>query len=125
MKLNLPTQLTVLLSAVAGVLVAFNTASFGFASTWTTAITIGLTILAAWGISPLTGVAFRAILHLSNGVSVAIAGVLGALQVVLLQVSIDMTLRGILTGVIAFAAGLGFAPSLNLVVVPPASRARR
>ena len=122
MKLNLPTQLTVILSAVAGVLVALNTASFGFAASWTTAITIGLTILAAWGISPLTGVAFRAILHLSNGVSVAIAAVLGALQVIFLNVSISPTWHGIIAGVLAFAAGLGFAPSLNLAVVPSARR---
>ena len=122
MKLNLPTQLTVILSAVAGVLVALNTASFGFAASWTTAITIGLTILAAWGISPLTGVAFRAILHLSNGVSVAIAAALGALQVIFLNVSISPTWHGIIAGVLAFAAGLGFAPSLNLAVVPSARR---
>jgi hypothetical protein len=121
-KLNTPTQLTVIFSAAAGILVAFNTASFGFASDWTTSITIALTILAAWGISPLTGVAFRAILHLSNGVSVVIAAGLGALQVIFLQVSMGATLHGILAGVIAFAAGLGFAPSISLLVVPPAQR---
>jgi hypothetical protein len=112
-KLNLPTGLTVVLSAIAGVLVAFNTASFGFATDWRTGITIGLTILAAWGISPLTGAAFRAILHLSNAVSTVIAAALGALQVIFLQVNMSTGLHGLIAGVLAFAAGLGFAP-INL-----------
>ncbi len=125
MKLNLPTWLTLAFSAGAGVVVAFVASNIiVLESGWSEGVQIGLTIIAAWGISPLTGAAFRAILHLSNGVSVAIAGALGALQIVFLEVHMSLGLHGLIAGVLAFAAGLGFAPSISLVT-PPAAKARR
>jgi hypothetical protein len=123
MKLNLPTGLTLALSAIMGVIVAFNEASFAFATDWRVGITIALTILAVWGISPLTGVAFRAILHLSNAVATAIAMGLGALQVVFLQVTLSPGAHGLIAGVIVFAGGLGFAPAA--AVLAPRARPLR
>ena len=112
-NLKLPSSLTVILSLVAGAVVAFVGSNIiTLEPAWAQGIQIGLTILAAWGISPLTGASFRAILHLSNGVAVAIAGVLGALQVVFLQVGMSPGLHGVVAGVLAFAGGLGFAPSI-------------
>jgi hypothetical protein len=116
MKLNLPTWLTVVLAAAAGVIVAFNEASFAFATNWRVGITVALTILAAWGISPLTGAAFRVILHLSNTVAAVIAMALAVLQVIFLQVSMSPDVHGLVAGVIVFAAGLGFAPAAAVVV---------
>lgn len=111
MKLNLPTTLTVVLSAIAGVAVAFVASGIIVVEgEWKTYLETGLTILALVGISPLTGAAFKAVLHLSNGVSGAIAFALAALQVVLAQVHMGAGVHGLLAGIIAFAAGLGFAP---------------
>ena len=122
-RLNLPSQLTVILSIAAGVIVAFiGSGIINLEAGWSEGLQIALTILAAWGISPLTGAAFRAILHLSNGLSVAIAGALGSLQIIFLQVHMSAGLHGLIAGLLAFAAGLGFAPSLTPTVIPPAAR---
>ena len=114
-NLKLPSSLTVILSLVAGAVVAFVGSNIiTLEPAWAQGIQIGLTILAAWGISPLTGSAFRAVLHLSNGAAVAIAGALTALQIVFLQVNISAGLHGVIAGVLAFAGGLGFAPSIQV-----------
>lgn len=123
MKLNIPTSLTVVLSAIAGVIVAFvSSGIIVLEAPWSEAAQVSLTVLAAWGISPLTGAAFRAILHLTNGISTVIAATLGGLQVVFMQVHMSTALHGLLAGVLAFAAGLGFAPSLNLARFKPGAR---
>ena len=114
-SLQLPSQLTFILSIIAGVIVAFVASNIiTLEPAWSQGIQIGLTILAAWGISPLTGTSFRAVLHLSNGLAVFIAGTLTALQIVFLQVNISAGLHGVIAGVLAFAGGLGFAPSIAL-----------
>lgn len=119
MKLNLPTGLTVALSAASGVIVAFVASNIIIVQEpWAAGIKIGLTILGAWGISPLTGVAFRAILHLSNGVCTGIAAGLTALQLIFIQAHLTAGLHGVFAGLIAFAAGLGFAPAINLANLP-------
>lgn len=111
MKLNLPTSITVALSAAAGVLVAFLSSGIIVVEhEWKAPLEVLFTTLALFGISPLTGVAFRTLLHLSNGAATTIAGLLGVLQVILIQVHMSNELHAVLAGLIAFAAGLGFAP---------------
>lgn len=115
-EFRLPSKLTFILSAAAGVTVAFVRAKvIELEPEWASWIAVGLTFLAAWGISPLTGPSFRSILHLSNGVSAGITFVLTALTIVVTQAHMSLTLHGVLAGLIAFAAGLGFAPSIALV----------
>src|SRR5271154_2184272 len=108
MPVSLPSGLTLILSAIAGVIVAFVASNIiVLEAGWQEGVVVGLSILAAWGISPLTGSAFTAILHLSNGVATVIAGALAALQIIFTQVHMSAGLHGVLAGVIAFAAGLG------------------
>lgn len=114
MKLTLPAGVTVILAAVAAIAVAFVQSNIIVLEPgWNEGVTIGLTILALWGISPLTHTALIAVLHLSNGTITAIGGALGTLQIVLTQVHMSAGLHGVLAGIIAFAAGLGFAPAIE------------
>jgi hypothetical protein len=112
MKFNLPTGVTIALSAAFGVLVAFvGSGIIVLEPEWAHYVEVGGTILALFGISPLTGASFRAILHLSQTASAVIAASLGGLVVILQQVHMSAGLHGVLAGLIVFAAGLGFAPS--------------
>lgn len=116
MKFNLPSTLTVILSAIAGVIVAFVASNIiVLEPEWAHGVEIGGTIIALFGISPLTGSSFVAILHLSQQVTAFIATVLAALVVILGQVHMSAGLHGILAGILAFAAGLGFAPISSIV----------
>lgn len=114
----LPSTATLILSAIAGVLVAFIQSNIiVLEAGWNEGATVGLTILAVWGISPITGAAFRALLHLTNGEATIIATLLATAQIVLTQVHLSSAWHGVLAGVIAFAGGLGFAPTLTTIDV--------
>jgi hypothetical protein len=116
MRTQIPSKLTIVLSGIAGILTAFVAAHIiELPAEWSQAVQLALTFTAGLGISPLTGSSFRSVLHLGNGAANAIAAVLAAAQVVVVQAAIGSALHGILAGIIAFAAGLGFAPSLSFV----------
>ena len=117
-----PSVETVVLSCVAGILVVLNVTTFGFGQPWLVGTTIALTFLAGLGISPLTGVSFKAALHLPNGVSNVIAAALGALQLGLFTVPMSTGVHAVLAGVITLLAGLGFAPAVVPAVVTKAKR---
>jgi len=111
MKLNIPTGVTVALSAAFGVVVAFvGSGIIVLEPEWQHYVEVGGTVLALFGISPVTGASFRALLHLSQTASAFIAAGLGALVVVIAQIHMSAGLHGVLAGLVVFAAGLGFAP---------------
>jgi hypothetical protein len=122
MNLKLPTLATLGLSLLAGVLVVLNVTAFGFGQPWLIGTTLALTFLAALGISPLTGASFKAALHLSNGISNAIAAALVALQLGLSTVTMSTGVHAILAGCITLLAGLGFAPAVLPTPVPVARK---
>jgi hypothetical protein len=111
MRLNLPTWASTILGLGAGVLAVLNETVFGLSTEWHSYIAIALVFLAGLGISPLVGPAFRAAIHLSQGASVLISSALGALALAVSTLNIAEGVRGILQGVLVFAAALGFAPS--------------
>ncbi len=126
LKLNLPTAATLILSAAAGVVIAFvGSHIIVLEPQWVHGVEVGVTILALFGISPLTGASFRAILHLSNAVATLIAAALGVLVILLAEVHMSLALHGILAGVVVFAAGLGFAPAVLPAILPTPVKAPR
>ena len=72
---------------------------------------MALIFLAGLGVSPLVGAAFRAALHLSTAVSLLISSALGALALAVHTFNLSEGLKGVLQGVLAFAAAIGFAPT--------------
>lgn len=112
--IKLPSALSVVLGAVAGVAVAFVASGIIVVEgEWKTYLETGLTVLAGLGIAPLTGPAFQAMIHLSHAAALAISGVLGTLVVILAQVHMSAGLHGLLAGIVAFGAGLGFGPAFG------------
>lgn len=118
MNVKLPSGVAVALAAISGVVVAFLASGvIALEAPWSNDVQVGLTILAVWGISPLTGPAFRAWLHLSNGAALLVGTTLATLQVIVQQIHGGGVLHGVLAGIIATAAGLGFAPANESDVV--------
>ena len=113
LKLKLPAPITVALSAIAGALVTLNVTTFHLGQPWVTGITVAITALAAFGISPLTGPALIAALHLPQKIVNIIAAGLMATQLALQTVTMSTTAHAIVAGVITLLAGLGFAPSVD------------
>jgi hypothetical protein len=111
MKLKLPSWASVTLGIGAGVLAVLNETTFGFATDWRGYISVVLIFLAGIGISPIVGAAFRAALHLSTTVSLLISSGLAALALAVHTFNLSEGLRGVLQGVLAFAAAIGFAPT--------------
>lgn len=118
MKLNIPSQVTVALGLAAGVLAILTQTTFGLGAEWASYVTVALVFLAGLGISPLVGPAFRSALHLSQSASLIISSVLSALAVAATTLNVSVGVRGVIEGVLAFAAALGFAPSVNPVQIP-------
>lgn len=117
-SLHLPTPVTVALSVVAGILSLLNLTTFGFAAPWQNLVTIGLAALAAVGIAPLTGPALQNAIHLSHAAALSLASGVSALAVAITTLSIDQTVKGILTGVLTLAAGVLFGPAVPSVLGP-------
>lgn len=110
MKFNLPSRWTLVFSLGAGVLALLNQTTFGLPVVWHSALNVALVFFGAIGISPLVGAKFRAALHLNPAESLVVTAALSALSVASTQFAIGGTAKAIVTGVLAFLAGLGFAP---------------
>jgi hypothetical protein len=110
MKLNIPSWATTILSLIAGGLAILNQVSFGFGSPWGVYVTLALVALAGLGISPLVGAQFRSALHLSHSASLVITSIVTTAGVAVTTLSISPTAKGIVVGILAFLAGVGFAP---------------
>ncbi len=111
MQLRLPSWATTLLGLVAGVLAILNEVTFGLSTEWRGYVSMALIFLAGLGISPLVGPAFRSALHVSNQASIAVSSVLAGLALVVHGVDLSTGLRGVLQGILTFAAAVGFAPA--------------
>lgn len=122
--LKLPTWATTIVGLAAGVLAVLNEVAFGLDPTWRGYLSVTLIFLAGLGISPLVGSAFRAALHLSPGVSLVISSALAALALAVHMFNLSSGLRGVLQGVLAFAAAIGFAPAVNVATLPAKSAVR-
>jgi hypothetical protein len=117
-SLKLPSWATTIFGLAAGVLAILNETTFGFNPTWRGYASVILIFLAGLGISPLVGSAFRAALHISTAVGLIISSALAALALAVHTFNLSSGLRGVLQGVLAFAAAIGFAPAVNLAQIP-------
>ena len=109
LKVSVPTAASVVAALVAGVLAVLNQTVFNFGSEWYNYINIALVFLAGLGITPLTGKAFRAALHLPPWVLTVITAALAALQVALTSVGMPNSWHAVIVAAITVLAGLGFA----------------
>jgi hypothetical protein len=109
--LKLPTWAATVLGLIAGAAAVLNEVAFGLDAEWRSFISVGLVFLAGLGIAPLVGPAFRAALHLSQTVSIFISASLGALALGVHTLNTSEGVRGVLQGVLTFAAAVGFAPT--------------
>jgi hypothetical protein len=109
--LKLPSWASVSLGLVAGAAAVLNELAFSFTAEWRSFISVGLIFLAGLGIAPLVGSSFRAALHLSQTTSLFLTSALGALALGIHTLNISEGVRGILQGILTFAAAVGFAPT--------------
>ncbi len=107
--LNLPSGVVVAIGCVLGVLAGF-VHTFGFDAPWGTYLAVIIVFAGALGISPLVGSAFRNALHLGATASIVITAGLTALVFAIPTFGLDPTWRGVLQGIVVFAATLGFGP---------------
>ncbi len=118
MRLNIPTAIALALSLVAGVLAVLNVTTLQFSQPWHQDITVALVFLAAIGISPLIGPAFRNALHLTPSASVMITAVLMAASAAITTLNLSTDVKGAIVGVLTFLAGVGFGPTAVPVPAP-------
>ena len=118
MKIHIPSWLAIVLSVGAGILSVLNVAVFGFTAPWQDFVTIGLAVLAALGISPLTGQSLQTVLHISHAAALSLATALTTAVVAVTTLSMDKTLKGIIIGVLTLIAGVLFGPSVAPAPTP-------
>lgn len=108
---QLPSIPTAILGAVAGVLVALlQFKVFGgnvAVNNYISIVVAGIGVF----VSPITGAAFRKLLHLSAALSTAANGIIGVAVVLSTQVPSE-TVRGALIVALGVASWLGFGPSV-------------
>lgn len=120
MRLNIPTGITVILGLIGGVLEYLNQASFGLQAPWAQVITFGLYVLAVIGVSPLVHSAFRNALHLTPAEATVITSLAALLAAAITTFGLSGEVKGILEGVLAFLAFVGFGPAVLNVTPTPA-----
>jgi len=106
---------TVILGAILGVAAGFIHA-FGFAAPWPAILAGLITLVAAYGVNVITGPAFKNLLHLSPQATLAITGVLTAVAIGAPSFGLSAAALGVVQGVIAFAASLGFGTAVSVAV---------
>jgi hypothetical protein len=111
MKITFPSVVTLILGLVGGVLAYLNQASFAFQPPWNQVITFGLYALAVIGISPLVHGAFRSALHVSVTTATSITTLAALLAAGITTFSMGADAKGVLEGILAFLAFVGFAPA--------------
>jgi hypothetical protein len=121
LKFTIPTWLTVILGLVGGILEYLNQASFHLASPWGQVITFGLYAVGVFGVSPLIHNAFRNALHISPQLATVITILLTLLAAAITTFSISADVKGVLEGIVAFAAFVGFGPALGVLPGPAAA----
>jgi hypothetical protein len=111
----LTNTVTVVLGAILGVAAGFVHA-FGFAAPWPALIAGLITLVCAYGVNVITGPAFKNLLHLTPAETLGITGVLTSLAIAAPYLSLGSTGTGIVQGVIAFAASIGFGTAVTQAV---------
>jgi hypothetical protein len=129
MKFNVPTVLATVLAIVAGLAQYFNQATFGLSPAWHSALTYGILLISLLGISPLVGAeigaAIRNLLHISATLTTVIGLVIFAASAAVTTFSLSMDVKGLILGILAFLAAIGFGPVApgTPVPAPPAPTA--
>ena len=106
---------TIVIGAILGVAAGFVHA-FGFAAPWPAILAGLITLVAAYGVNVITGPAFKNLLHLSPQATLAITGVLTAVAIGAPSLGLSAAALGVVQGVIAFAASLGFGTAVSVAV---------
>lgn len=115
MNIGLPSIATTIAGAVLAVLVALNDQVFHLGHAWAAGLNIAIVWAGVLGISVVTGAAFRAAVHVSQGVAAAIATTLTVIQLALGQADLSSTARTILQVLVVAAGTLGFGPTISVV----------
>jgi hypothetical protein len=113
MQIKLPSLATTIIGATLGILVALNNEVFHLGHPWGLALTTILTLAGVLGISIIQGPAFQTVIALPQAAVAAIGAVLGALQVLFAETSMEGGWRTVLQVVIVVAGTLGFGPTLT------------
>lgn len=118
-KFKIPSQVTIGLGVLAGILGGLNVASFGLAQPWSELVTFMCAAVASIGIGPLTHAALRNALHLPYPTALALAGVMTTATAGITAANMDQTLKGVLVGLLTAAAGVLVGPDSSPVVPAP------
>lgn len=117
MNIGKPSIATTIAGALLAVLVALNDQVFNLGHAWAAGLNIAILWAGVLGVSVLSGSAFRAAVHVSQGVASAIAGTLTIIQLAVGQTGgISSPLRTVLQVVVVAGATLGFGPSAQQAV---------
>jgi hypothetical protein len=125
LKFNLPTAVTVVLGVLAGALEYLNAQTFAFPPVWHQAVQYGILLIGLLGVTPLVGAsigaAVRNLVHMSSGLFTTICVAVYALTAAVTTLGITGVGKGIILGVVAFLATIGFGPNAipGLPVGPP------
>jgi hypothetical protein len=114
MKFRVPSALVVVLGLCGGALEFLNQSDLGFIAPWNQLITFGVYALAIFGVSPLVGSAFRNALHVSPALATTITTLAATLAASITTFSMSADLKGILEGILAFLAFVGFGPATSV-----------
>lgn len=108
MNFKVPSLATIIVGAALTVIQALNVTVFHFGLPWSIGLTALLPALAAFGIGPLTGAKFQALIELTPAETTAVTSLLSALALVVLKIEMSTGWHAALTAIIVAAASLGF-----------------
>lgn len=124
MNFKVPSIATIIVGAVLTVIQALNVTTFHFGLPWSIGLAAILPALAAFGLGPLTGEKFQALIELTPAETTAVASLLGGLSMVVLKIEMSTGWHAALTAIIVAAAALGFGQN-TISAVKQARYARR
>lgn len=103
-----PSLPTIVVGAVLTAVEALNVTTFHFGLPWTIAIGTLIPALAAYGIGPLTGERFQAIIDLTPAETGLAAALFAGLQMAVLKIEMSTGWHAALSALIVVATSLGF-----------------
>ena len=115
---GLPTAAAVALGLLAGALEVCNEVVLELDPAWHSYLAVALVVLAGVGVSPVTGPAFRAALHLPPWLSYIISAGMAAGVLAFGVTPMSGVAHAVLAGVLTVLAALGFAPA-RIPAAPP------
>lgn len=123
-KLNLPSWVVVGLGLLAGI-AEYVVLNVPIVQPWKTGAAVVVLMIGGLGISPLMGAAFTNALHISHNLAQLITAAVTALGLAVTTLSMSSELKGVLVGLLAFLATVGFGSTgiTALRTPPPAVRA--